>query len=74
MTMMRKARKRLRELAKEGGRKQAESAKHEFGEIVIDATGEYFPEEMKARRRRNMARGFALGFGAGVAVHYAMSR
>lgn len=64
----------LRELAKEEAGKQAESAKHDVGEIVIDATGEYFPEEMKARRRRDMARGFAVGFGTGVALHYAMSR
>lgn len=71
--MMRDARRQFRELAKEQAGKQAESAKHEVGEIVIDATGEYFPEEMKARRRRDMARGFAFGLGVGVALHYAMS-
>lgn len=76
---------RLKELAKEeAGKqaesakremgKQAESAKREMGEIIIDATGEYFPHEMRARRRRDMARGFAIGVGAGVAAHYAMSR
>lgn len=71
---MTEVRKRIRELAKEGAEKRAESAKQEVGEIVIDATGEYFSEEVKARRRRDMARGFAVGFGAGVALHYAMSR
>lgn len=71
---MAEARKRLKELAKEEAGKQAESAKHEMGEIIIDATGEYFPREMKARRRRDMARGFAAGFGIGIALHYAISR
>lgn len=72
--MRTEARSRFSELAKEGAEKQAEAAKREVGEIIIDATDQYFPEEVKARRRRDMARGFAVGFGTGVALHYAMSR
>lgn len=72
--MIRDVRRQLRELAGERAGKQAESAKHEVGEIVIDATGEYFPEEVKARRRRDMARGFAAGLGLGIALGYATRR
>lgn len=72
--MMGDSPRRLREMAKERAEKQAESAKHEVGEIVLDATGEYFAEEMKARRRRVMARGFVAGVGFGVVLGYAMRR
>lgn len=72
--MREEVRRRLRELVKEEAEKQAESAKHEVGELVIDATGEYFPEKVQARRRRDIARGFAIGFGAGVACSYVMRR
>ena len=71
---MEEARKRFRELAKEQAGKQAKSAKHEVGEIILDATGEYFEEEMKARRRRDMARGFAMGVGVGFVLRHVMRR
>lgn len=63
---------RLRELAKERAGEQAKTAKHEVGEMVVDATGEYFPEEVRARRRRDMMRGFAMGVGAGMVLTYLM--
>lgn len=72
--MLERTRDRLREMAKEEAEKQAETAKHEVGEIVIDATDQYFPDEVKARRRRDIARGFLVGVGTGVALHYALSR
>lgn len=66
--------RRLREAAKQRAEKQAETARHEVGGIVLDATYEYFAKEMRARRRRDVARGFVAGVGLGVAVGYAMGR
>ena len=61
----------FRETIREGAAQQADTARRELGEIVIDATGEYFPEAVRKRRRRDVASGMVLGLLVGYLVRYA---
>lgn len=62
---------RFTETIREGAGRQADSARRELGEIVIDATDEYFPEAVRQRRRRDIASGFVVGLMIGFLVRYA---
>lgn len=53
--------------------RQADLARQELGEIVIDATGKYFPEAIKQRRRRDIASGFVVGALVGFLIRYLVS-
>lgn len=64
---------RFTETIREGAERQADTARRELGEIVIDATGEYFPEAVKKRRRRDVASGLAVGLVVGYLVRYALA-
>ena len=64
-------RERFTETARERAGRQADSARRELGEIVIDATDEYFPEAVRQRRRRDVASGFVVGLMVGFLVRYA---
>ena len=64
-------RERFTETIREGAGRQADSARKELGEIVIDATDEYFPEAVRQRRRRDVASGFVVGLMVGFLVRYA---
>lgn len=64
-------RERFTETIREGAGRQADSARRELGEIVIDATDEYFPEAVRKRRRRDVASGFVVGLMVGFLVRYA---
>lgn len=57
---------RLKEAAKKEAERKKATAKHELGRAVLDVTDEYFPEEVRDRRRRDMARGFLAGAAIGL--------
>lgn len=58
------------ETIRERAEEEADATRHEVGGIVIDATGEYFPEAVKRRRRRDIASGFVLGALVGFLVRH----
>ncbi len=66
-------RERFAETIREGAGRQADSARRELGEIVIDATDEYFPEAVRRRRRRDVASGFVVGVMVGFLARYVIS-
>lgn len=61
---------RFTESIREGAERQADTARRELGEIVIDATGEYFPEAVRKRRRKDVASGLAVGLIVGFLARY----
>ncbi|MHC3438499.1 hypothetical protein ACYJ1Y_10450 [Natrialbaceae archaeon A-gly3] len=69
--MMEDTRSKFAETAREQAERQTESAKQELGRTVLDAADEYFPEEVRRRRRRDMARGFLVGLAVGVILREA---
>lgn len=64
----------LRERARREAERQAVTAKHELGDVVLEVTDQYFPEAVRTRRRRDMARGFAVGVGVGVLIQYLLGQ
>lgn len=60
----------LRETLKHEAERQADTARQEVGEIVVDATGRYFPEAVRVRRRRDIASGFLVGVIVGFVARY----
>lgn len=64
----------VRERARAGAERQAESARHELGRMVVDAVEEYFPEETKDRRRRIARRAFFAGIAVGFVLGNAIPR
>lgn len=54
---------------KEAG-ERADRTRQEFGDVVVEKVGEYFPEAVQKRRRRNIASGFVLGVLVGFLVRY----
>lgn len=51
-----------------------ESAKHEFGRMVVDAVEEHFPEETRDRRRRVARQAFLAGLAVGFLLGNALRR
>lgn len=45
---------------------QGEVLRHRLGESMLDLMEDYFPEEVEARRRENLLRGFAVGVVTGI--------
>lgn len=64
--MMEDTKSRLRETAKEEAERQTATAKREIGRAMVEATNEFFPEEVKKRRRQDMARGALIGLTVGI--------
>lgn len=64
----------VKDRAKEEASRQVDNVKQDVGPRVVDATEEYFPEETKERRRRDMVRGFLVGVGVGFLLRYALGR
>lgn len=62
----------LTETVRERAEERADTARQELGEVVIDATGRYFPEAVKQRRRRDVASGFVVGAMVGFLLRYAI--
>ena len=67
---VREGAERQAERVREGAGVQADTARRELGEIVLDATDEYFPEAVRKRRRRDVASGFVVGVMVGFLVRY----
>lgn len=65
---------RARQRAMEEFEHQAEGARRELGERLVDLTEEYFPEATRRRRRRAAAAAFAAGVGAGFLARHALRR
>jgi len=65
---------RVKERARIGAERQAETAKHEIGRMVVDAVEEYFPEETRGRRRRIARRAFFAGLAVGFLLGNAIPR
>lgn len=63
---------RLAETTKEAAERRTATAKRELGRTVLEATDEYFPEEVQKRRRRDLARGFLVGAAVGVLLRDAL--
>lgn len=70
--MMEVRNSQLTEAMRERAEEQADSARQELGEIVTDATGRYFPEAVRERRRRDVAAGFLAGVVFGFVLRYAV--
>lgn len=72
--MLDEARAQARERATTEAERQAEALRTQMGERAWDALEAYFPEEAKARRRRQRLRaliaGVALGLGVRAAVRW----
>lgn len=71
--MLQSTRDEFTETVRAEADRQADLARQELGEIVIDATGKYFPEAVKQRRRRDVASGFVLGALVGFLIRYVTS-
>lgn len=67
-------RDKLTENIKSKAEHQAEITRREIGDIVIDATDEYFPKAVRQRRRRDYAAGVVLGTALGFAIGYGLTR
>lgn len=63
---------RLTQTIREEAEQQAGTARRELGELVVDATGEYFPEAVRQRRRKDVASGFVVGVMVGFLVRYVL--
>jgi len=72
--MVEERRENLIETIRRKAEQEADTKRQEVGEIVIDATDDYFPEAVKRRRRRDVASGFVLGVLVGFAVRYVVGR
>lgn len=70
--MVKNKKEQFAETVKEKAERQADTARQEVGEVVIDATGKYFPKAVRRRRRRDIASGFALGAIVGFLVRFAL--
>lgn len=69
---IREGAERQADRVREGAEQQADTARRELGDIVIDATDEYFPEAVRERRRRDVASGFLVGVMVGFLVRYVL--
>lgn len=58
----------VRERARTEAKRTADNARVELGKLLLDATEEYFPEQVQARRRQDMAQGFVAGLVVGLLV------
>jgi ElaB/YqjD/DUF883 family membrane-anchored ribosome-binding protein len=70
---IREGAERQADRVREGAEHQADTARRELGEIVLDASDEYFPEAVRQRRRRDVASGLVLGLLVGYLVRYAFA-
>lgn len=59
-----------KQIAQREAQRQAKTARKELGRIIVDTTSEVFPEQVKARRRKDVARGVLAGLGIGYLLRY----
>jgi hypothetical protein len=62
------------ERAQQQAERQAQQMKTEFGDLVLDAVEDYFPQQAQARRRQLVTRSFAIGFAAGLLLPRLLGR
>lgn len=72
--MMEDTTTRMKATAETEAKRRAEAAKRELGDLILDATEDYFPAHVKQRRRRTLAKGFLLGIATALLAIYGTSR
>lgn len=66
---------KFKETVRTRAEEQADTAREELGEVVVEATSRYFPEAVMRRRRRDVAGGFVAGAAVGFLIrHFASER
>lgn len=68
------SRTQARERAQEAAQQRAEEAKSEFARVAFDALEDYFPEEARERRQRDVLPAFLAGLAAGFVLRSLLSR
>lgn len=63
---------RFTETVRSEAAEQADTARQELGEVVLDVTDDIFPEAAMKRRRRDFVGGFVLGVATGFLVRHAL--
>ncbi|MDG5775346.1 hypothetical protein VB773_10715 [Haloarculaceae archaeon H-GB2-1] len=72
--MMEDVSQQLRETMRAEAGRRADTARKELGERVMDATGDYFPEAVRRRRRRDVAGGLVMGVAIGFLARHVLGR
>lgn len=70
--MLEDTKSRVTETTREEAERQTATAKRGLGRALLEATDEYFPKEVRKRRRQDMARGFLVGVAVGIVLRDAL--